>query len=281
MAYLFYFMVILVSAASVMFGLDLATSPLPSTPNVPIGRTAHVVPPAAHVAKHLSKAATRATDDRALSPIYPASPGAPKQQAQAAQSATAGAASKQASSKEWLPPAPPAEPTATSSQPDTSPTQQAAAPSQPDDKDAAAKTAGNAPPAPRAEPQPAVAQASAPAAAYCDVAACSAAYFSFRASDCSFQPYAGPRRTCARSGGAVTAAAPPPRPRRAERAAQQAGAARRARDQHEFDEVTRIVRQMTRGEQGDVAVQDSQGRIIVVHPGRARAYSPYDDYYGN
>ena len=35
-------------------------------------------------------------------------------------------------------------------------------------------------------------------AAMCDVEACSAAYDSFRASDCTFQPYRGPRRICKR-----------------------------------------------------------------------------------
>lgn len=30
----------------------------------------------------------------------------------------------------------------------------------------------------------------------CDVAACGAAYSSFRASDCTYQPYSGPRRIC-------------------------------------------------------------------------------------
>ena len=33
----------------------------------------------------------------------------------------------------------------------------------------------------------------------CDIRACSAAYRSFRASDCTFQPYSGPRRLCTRS----------------------------------------------------------------------------------
>ncbi len=35
-------------------------------------------------------------------------------------------------------------------------------------------------------------------AAMCDVEACSTAYGSFRASDCTFQPYRGPRRICTR-----------------------------------------------------------------------------------
>lgn len=36
----------------------------------------------------------------------------------------------------------------------------------------------------------------APALPKCDIAACSAAYHSFRASDCSWQPFDGPRRFC-------------------------------------------------------------------------------------
>jgi hypothetical protein len=31
---------------------------------------------------------------------------------------------------------------------------------------------------------------------HCDVAACSRAYSSFRAADCTYQPYQGPRRAC-------------------------------------------------------------------------------------
>lgn len=36
----------------------------------------------------------------------------------------------------------------------------------------------------------------------CDVAACASRYNSFRASDCTFQPYNGPRRICTATGGA-------------------------------------------------------------------------------
>lgn len=44
------------------------------------------------------------------------------------------------------------------------------------------------------------AQASAPAepARACNVQACEAAYQSFRASDCTYQPYDGPRRLCSK-----------------------------------------------------------------------------------
>jgi hypothetical protein len=36
--------------------------------------------------------------------------------------------------------------------------------------------------------------------ARCDQAACDAAYSSFRSSDCTYQPYAGPRRLCEKEG---------------------------------------------------------------------------------
>ena len=41
-------------------------------------------------------------------------------------------------------------------------------------------------------------QAAAPDQSSCNVRACSRAYRSFRASDCSFQPYSGPRKLCTR-----------------------------------------------------------------------------------
>jgi len=47
------------------------------------------------------------------------------------------------------------------------------------------------------------------AVANCNVAACSASYRSFRAADCTYQPFDGPRRVCTKTGGSVAAAAHP------------------------------------------------------------------------
>jgi BA14K-like protein len=262
MAFIFYFIVILVTAAGVMFGLDLATSPLPSTPNVPIGRMARApqpapVKPARKIAQAPAKTtqAARVADDRALSPIYPAAPGGRQDKSEAAAGGTA--APKQATNGTWLPPAPPP--------------QAAVASAPPDDKQAAVKTADNtALPA----PQP-VAVSS---AAHCNIAACSAAYRSFRAADCTFQPFEGPRRLCTQSGP-VRSAAAVPRRWRAGRTEQNASAPRNPGDRHEVEAITRIVRQMSPGQRGDIAVQDSQGRIVVVHPAGARAYGAYSDAY--
>src|SRR5690348_810931 len=59
-----------------------------------------------------------------------------------------------------------------------------------------------------AEPASDTTTASVPAAAHCNVSACAAAYRSFRASDCTYQPLEGERRLCSKSGvtGKVAAA---------------------------------------------------------------------------
>ncbi len=285
MAFIFYFIVILVSAASVMFGIDLATSPLPSTPNVPIGRVAQAPPPAR--AKPAAEHAKRAADSRALSPVYPAAPGVRKDKA--AQAQTTGAAPQEpqqaandtaanTAKETWLPP--PTQNSA-SAQPIAPQKQQATKAAQPDNADAAADT-GNR----QDGSAQAVAAASSP---HCDISACDAAYRSFRASDCTYQPYDGPRQLCTKSGGtAVASSSPPPRrePQRQAigyryshyRGALPGAGAASARERHEHATIRRIVQQMTGGEGRDIAVQDSRGQIIIVHSGDARADNSYDNY---
>jgi hypothetical protein len=96
MSFLIYFFVLLVSAASVMFGLDLMNAPLPRTPNVPIGRPAQVaVEPPAQDLQRL------AADEHVLTSVYPTMSGAPQLQAQSSGAAT------QEDAKLIAPPAPP------------------------------------------------------------------------------------------------------------------------------------------------------------------------------
>ena len=61
---------------------------------------------------------------------------------------------------------------------------------------AAPPAPANTAPAPAIEPAPPAAPEQAAASPQCDIAACSAAYISFRAEDCTWQPYEGPRRLC-------------------------------------------------------------------------------------
>ena len=279
MAFLLYFIVILVSAASVLFGLDLMSSPLPSTPNLPIGRSAQLAP--AHVAKPVREA-KRDADSRALSPVHPTHPDKPTAPVQAqsqTQPQTNGSATREAAVAQTKPA--PSVPPAREQQASSAPVQEPApAPAWQQASSAPANAAASTElPAPTASarntaPQPALAQSK----GRCDVQACAAAYHSFRASDCSYLPYPGARQVCTRSGGGASVAARPPRTKTAYAArwAEPPSTAREAGDKHELDEVTRIVRKMTRGREGDVAVHDSQGRIIIVHPGNARAY--VDDF---
>ena len=292
MAFLLYFVVVLVSAATVMFGLDLATSPLSSPPNVPIGRTAHVTstPTARHAAraKRAVEAAARTADDSKLSPVYPASPKVPKPQL--AQQATDGAVPKppkQSSNDTWLPPAPQHEVASAPKKPPES--QQATSSPPPQDQQTARQPLTDGQPstathAPAAQPAAVTAQE---APAQCDVQACGAAYRSFRASDCTYQPYQGPRRACTKSGATVAAAVPRYRrrsdwtPRPYYRRPQPYYGPRRAYGD-EDEEIAHIVRHMAPGARGDIAVRDSQGRVIIVRPEGARAFSPFDnDDYGD
>ncbi len=243
MSFLIYFFVLMVSAASVLFGLDLMNSPLPNTPNVPIGRSVQIAaqPPAQERQK-------RVADESALTPVYPTEPSKPKVQAE-----TSGAGMQEQA--KLTPPAAAAAPVAQTPLPQPAPE---------------AKTES------AATVQPGMQQA----VNSCNVQACGAAYYSFRAADCSYQPAAGPRRACNLAPGATTAMALAPKPparqltgkgemRAAERIVphqplQLMPPARQTMAPAEMSESERIVRRMTRNESGDIPVQDGEGNIIIV-----------------
>jgi hypothetical protein len=256
MAFLLYFVVIVVSVASVMFGIDLASSPLPSMPNVPVGSTVAQAPatPPPEQADKLQAQKARTHGKRADNTRASAA-GAADQRARSAtaKSEQPRRAPQQAASKAWLPPPPNGQAAPSQTQPVAMP--------QPVDKpdDQAATAAGDA-----AQAQ---ADVAAPSNPHCDVQACSAAFRSFRASDCTFQPYHGPRRHCTRTGGAATAAT---RPQQLQPAQPQAQASAGEAAGRSSDEVSRIVRQMTPGK-GDVPVRKADGSIVIVHTGGARA----------
>jgi hypothetical protein len=289
MSFLIYFVVLLVSAGSVLFGLDLINSPLHSPPNVPIGRTVRNVEPTPAVREASAKAETKPAakqqstakaadsehksateqarkepqDQQAraesgdLSPVYPASPGP------AAPVITTGKASADG-------------PQAVASKKDGDTS---------DKQDAATEKA-------QADAQQASAQQAKTQNA-CNEQACGAAYRSFRASDCTYQPFEGERRLCTKQGGADVATSARVSPRESAYTPR-AQPPRRAARRDELDEVTRIVRgmpgrgvgrrqfrrddelseaasivrRMTRGRSmGDVPVQLEDGSIVIVHTG--------------
>jgi hypothetical protein len=278
MSFLIYFFVLLVSAASVLFGLDLMSSPLPNTPNVPIGRSVQVVsPPPAQRER-------RAADERALTPVYPTEPGKPKIQAE-----TSGAApQEQQQATLTLPPVQPATPAPVATPAPAAAVAQAPQPAPGGKTEPVTSVQPTQAPVAEAKTEAAVAAqpVTQQTAGSCNVRACGAAYQSFRASDCSYQPTAGPRRACAISG-AGSAASREPRSeqtvarqstgkdemREVERIVkrqplQLAPSARQAGGQTagngEMSEVERIVRHMTRNESGDIPVQAADGSIIIV-----------------
>ncbi len=265
MSFLIYFFVLLMSAGAVLFGLDLINSPLRPPPDVPIGRIVRHVATASPASQADGQSETRSAvkrqlaansarksaaeqarvEDRALSPVYPASPG----------------------------PAAPVITTGRASTDEGGATDARAAATAHADSDASNKH----------DSVKDTAQAKAQNA--CNVQACNAAYRSFRASDCTYQPYEGSRRLCTKSGADVaTAAQAPPRQQAqppARRAARRdeldevtrfvrgmpAGEAVRAQPgrNDELSEAARIVRRMTRGRGlGAVPVQVGDGRVIIV-----------------
>jgi hypothetical protein len=89
----------------------------------------------------------------------------------------------------------------------------------------------------------------------CDVAACSAAYQSFRAADCTFQPMEGPRKVCDRAPDTTPRAAAPARDVRVETAARRPG------KDAELRAVERTVRRITAEEAG---IDADMGRSEVI-----------------
>ena len=120
----------------------------------------------------------------------------------------------------------------------------------------AAPALANASPAPQPQLRQALATTTPNS---CDVQGCAAAYQSFRASDCSYQPFEGQRRICEKppEAGAKQAAEPP-------RAPKIEAATRKPSRDEELRDVERAVRRITAGD--DVAADRSMGdnRVIVI-----------------
>ncbi len=190
MQFLVYLTVLMVSISTVLLEVHWLTSPAPQPR--PAVQAANAPPP-----RQVEGPTT------ALSPVYPkpaeATPapsfGAPQAQPQQVQ-ATQPRQSQVSSSEAAAP---------------------AAAATNPEPQKPAAETTGVAA---RADETRETATASAvsaqatPSNNRCDVQACSSAYQSFRASDCTYQPFEGPRRICEKAPGQRTARDQTERPER-------------------------------------------------------------------
>jgi BA14K-like protein len=166
MPFIFYLSLLLFTASAALFGLDLMTAPLPPTDQAAVSGT--VVPPGPERARN--KMARRMADrhdatiegdpQHVLTPIYPANPGG----VPVVEQSTSTIANRDTTARHETTGAAPHETTGAAM--------------------------ANDRPASSAQP---VAQQ---AANSCDVDACAAHYRSFRATDCTYQPYEGPRRFC-------------------------------------------------------------------------------------
>jgi hypothetical protein len=205
-----YVVVAAVVGGVVAFALDRATAPTAKI-------EANVAPATASGVRQIPISRTSAADlgdpDGKLSPVYPAAPGKdlPVKDTPIVQAAK-----------------PPAETTGNAN--------------------AGAPAAASPPPpaAPVAAATPVASATSQPANA-CNIAACAAAYRSFRESDCTYQPFEGPRKYCegapAAAGQAASQPAPPPQSS-AKADARGAAPPARSRYDDELRDVERAVRRL-------------------------------------
>ena len=233
MSFIAYLIVLIFAAGSALFGLDLLTSPLPQHNGTRVAATAPAPAP--------DKLARRMADSRAmehegragtLTPIYADHPGekevhpvTPTNPATRAETQDVAAAK-------------PAETTGAAPGENATP-----APSHSDVANVSPPPKAASQPLAQPAVQPQAPAAAQPAAGHCDIAACSAAYHSFRASDCTYQPYAGPRRACV---------APPSAQRSAQRAKEPVSASVRAQDSNPAPvDVRAVARQQALPQQDD------------------------------
>lgn len=103
----------------------------------------------------------------------------------------------------------------------------------------------------------------------CAINACSSAYRSFRASDCTYQPYGGPRKVCELTAGAVQNASVTPEPRSPppRDVTPRSRASNRISD---LDAAARVVRQLPEPDE----FGDARGRRFIVIERPPARYAP-------
>lgn len=233
MKFIVYVAILLVTAAGLALGLDLLTAP-------PKRLEASARRPATEAIRHIpikeATAKQNGDPNSELTPVYPAAPGKDLPVKD-----TPVIAAK---------PAP--KPAETSGSAPVHEADTAAVQAAPN---AQAPTALG--PAPAAAPHATPVHAAA-APNSCNVQACAATYRSFRASDCSYQPFDGPRKFCdATAGGPVQASTSPP-------AASPPPTVRaKSRDDQSLQDAIRTVRSLP---SRDVEYRDDERGIVEVEP---------------
>jgi hypothetical protein len=163
MSLLLYLTVLLVSVSSVLFGLDWLAAPAPQYKPPAVVAANHASEPALPPLRHLgSDAAARLTAQPVPPPVIAKAPAVAPAPAKTVAEAQPVIAPPPEAKVNASPPAP----AVAAAEPEAAPADVAAAE-----------------PAPEPAPK-------------CDVRACEAAYISFRAEDCTYQPSFGQRRLC-------------------------------------------------------------------------------------
>jgi hypothetical protein len=266
MQFLIYVVVVLVSISSILLELDWLTKPkVEPRPAVHAASAPAPVPPVA---------ALKADGPSVvLSPVYPKKPDAAPAEATASEAPAAPApvetngAAPAATAAAGTAAAPASEPDKSANKPSILPSILSAP----------AMTATTTPTPATATPPPATPKpvAAIPAAATpvaqqaqnsCDVAACSSAYQSFRASDCTYQPFQGPRQVCVAPPAATHKAAAQTQTRRWQADSQSGSSARQRSKDTELRDVEREVRTITTRDEADDDddMPSGDGRVIVL-----------------
>ncbi len=225
-----YAIALLIAAGTLVLSVDLATKPdiepekaqvAASAPvrQIPLGKTSDVSP---------------GDPQNQLTPVYPTAP----KDAQAA--AETAAASSQAAQPQDMPEQPAAT-AAVATPPATAPA-------------VSASTTGVSSSDTKID-QPRI-DVAATAPNSCAVDACSSAYRSFRASDCTYQPYGAPRRVCE-----LTAVLPRDAAPRSRMTSSRAG---------DLDAAARVVRQIPAPDE----FEDARGRRMIVIERQPARYAP-------
>ncbi|MCW5691593.1 MAG: BA14K family protein [Pseudolabrys sp.] len=271
MPFIAYFFVIVLTAATAAVSLDYLTAPeLPAgkqdtakiAANTP-GKNAIRQIPLGKSSRETTAQASNDDNDKSLTPVYPAAPGKNLPPPDAAADKTADAKpAEQPANDNTKPPA--ATQTASAAPVAQTPANESA----------------TTPPA-----QPVSTQALVPTpAGACAIEACASAYRSFRASDCTYQPYGGPRKMCeltsdgARQASNAPSAQDTLRGNRGAMRGTNVSVGRTGGD--DLDDVVRAVRRLP-GPQADYrADYDDEdgfydrGRVVVIQREGARPYGP-------
>lgn len=268
MPFIAYFFVLVLTAVTAAVSLDYLTAPgIPAKKHETAKIAASAPPnnairqvPLGETSRETTAQASNDDNDKSLTPVYPAAPGKNLPQPDATDNKTADAnAADQPASDNANDIAKPGTTTQTAS---ATPVAQTPA------NDSAAT----------APAQPVSAQASIPTpAGACAIQACASAYRSFRASDCTYQPYDGPRKMCELTSEGSRQASNTP-----SALSSRDGNSSRARGD-DLDDVVRAVRRLPPPSAYDD--EDDfydRGRVVVIQRDDPRPYGarpPYGPRY--